>query len=184
MNFKELETKYSADDVKFEDFVDLCSKFSVCREMMVSSYDDYFVDNSDNFIRYRHRDGFGELTIKRKTSDKNNNNRIEVNLPTTGNNLKSVAVFADLLGYSCSFGIWKTAKIYWIDRVVVAYYIVYDRNLKELRRFIEIEANEELNWDSESQAWDEITKWEKIIEPLGITPKNRLKKSLFEMFKK
>jgi adenylate cyclase class IV len=184
MDFKELETKYSADNVKFEDFISISNQFVIKKKLMVSSYDDYFVDASDNFIRYRHRDGFGELTIKRKTSDKNNNNRIEVNVPTVGDNLKTVTAFANLLGYTHNFGVFKTAQIYWIDKVVLAYYVVYDKELKELRRFVEIEADEDLPWDSETQAWDEIAKYEKLLEPLGITPKNRLKKSLFEIFRK
>ena len=184
MDFKELETKYSADGIKLEDFVVIATKFPIKKKMMVSSYDDYFTDSSDNFIRYRHRDGFGELTIKRKTSDKNNNNRVEVNVPTTGDNLKTITAFVDLLGYTHNFGIWKTAQIYWIDKVVLAYYVVYDKDLKEVRRFVEIEADEDLHWDTEEQAWDEIAKYEKLLEPLGITPKNRLKKSLFEIFRK
>jgi adenylate cyclase class IV len=184
MDFKELETKYSADNVKLEDFVSISSQFVIKKKLMVSSYDDYFTDATGNFIRYRHRDGYGELTIKRKTSDKNNNNRVEVNVPTSGDNLKTIAAFVDLLGYTYNFGIWKTAQIYWIDKVVLAYYVVYDKDLKELRRFVEIEADEELQWDTEEQAWDEIAKYEKLLEPLGITPKNRLKKSLFEIFRK
>ena len=186
MNFKEIEYKYDADSIEINKFLDLVElSLPVRKKMMVSSYDDYFVDNEGvNFIRYRHHDNRGELTIKRKVSEKNNNERIEVNVPTAGDNLKTIAAFVDLLGYKHNFGIYKTCKIYWVDKVVLVYYVVYDKNLKELRRFIEIEADEELQWDSEQQAWDEIAKYEKIMEPLGITPKNRLRKSLFEIFRK
>ena len=183
MDYKELETKYSADDIKLEDFISLSNTLPIKKKMMVSSYDDYFVDAAGNFIRYRHHEGRGELTIKRKTSDKNNNDRIEVNVPTTGDNLKTISTFVGLLGYTYNFGIFKTAQIYWIDKVVLVYYVVYDKELKELRRFVEIEADEDLEWTSEAEAWDEIAKYEKLMEPLGITPKNRLKKSLFETFK-
>ena len=184
MQFKEIEYKYDAADVTMVQFVELMETQSIKKKMMVSSYDDYFVDSVGNFIRYRHHDGRGELTIKRKLNVNNNNERLEVNVPTIGDNLKTITAFVDLLGYKPNFGIYKTCKIYWIDKVVLVYYVVYDKDLKELRRFVEVEADEDLSWETEQQAWDEIAKYEKLLEPLGITPKNRLKKSLFEIFRK
>jgi adenylate cyclase class IV len=184
MHFKEIEYKYDAASIEMQKFIDLMETFPIKKKMMVSSYDDYFVDAAGNFIRYRHHDARGELTIKRKINSKNNNERVEVNVPTDGDNLKTVTAFVDLLNYKHNFGIFKTCKIYWIDKVVLVYYVVYDKDLKELRRFVEVEADEDLVWDTEQQAWDEIAKYEKLLEPLGITPQNRLRKSLFEIFKK
>jgi adenylate cyclase class IV len=184
MKFKEIEFKYDADGVSMNRFVELMETMKIDKKMLVSSYDDYFTDAQGNFIRYRHHDTRGELTIKRKTSNLNNNERIEVNVPTEGNNLKAVTAFVDLLGYQPNFGIYKTCNIFWIDKVVMVYYVVYDKELKEKRRFIEVEANEDLPWESEQQAWDEIQKYEQMLEPLGVGPKNRLKKSLFEIFRK
>ena len=184
MENKELETKYSADHVSIEDFMKLIETLDVKRKKMVSSYDDYFVNSSGDFIRYRHTDDHGELTIKRKTSALNNNERIEVNLPTSGDNIGTVQAFVDLLGYKHNFCIFKSCKIFWLDKVDFVYYIVYDKELKELRRFIEIEALEDVKWESEEHAWNEITKYEKLLEPLGISAQNRLKKSLFEQFRK
>ncbi len=184
MQFKEIEYKYDGSSLQMEKFTDLMETFRINKRMMVSSFDDYFVDAAGNFVRYRYTDDRGELTIKRKLSDKNNNERVEVNVPTAGDNLKTVAAFVDLLGYKHNFGIYKSCRIFWIDKVVMVYYVVYDKELKELRRFVEIEANEDLQWDTEEEAWNEIDKYEKLLEPLGITPKNRLKKSLFEIFRK
>jgi hypothetical protein len=63
--------------------------------------------------------------------------------------------------------------------------VVYDpKTLKELRRFVEIEADEDYRWASEQEAWAHVEKYEKMFEPLGITSRNRMKKSLFEIFKK
>lgn len=151
--------------------------------MMVSSYDDYFTNNKDEFIRYRHGDDIGELTIKRKTTDLNNNNRVEVNVPTDGKSSTAITAFVGLLGYKKNFSIFKTCKIAFLEKAVIVYYVVYDENLNEKKRFIEIEASEQYNWSSEEEAWAEVMKYEKILAPLGITPKNRLKKSLFELFK-
>jgi len=184
MHFKEIETKYSADKIKMEAFEALVEPMKPTKKMMVSSYDDYFINKDGDFVRYRYTDDRGELTIKKKTTDKNNNERIEINVPTTGDNLPTVGAFLDYLGYKHNFGIYKTCKIYWLDNMVVVYYVVYDKDLKEQRRFIEIEADESHCWESEAQAWDQVVKWEKLLEPLGISPQNRLKKSLFEMFRR
>jgi len=182
MKFKEVETKYDAAEIQLQAFTDLVEPMKPSKWMMVSSYDDYFTRPNGEFIRYRYTDDRGELTIKQKTNDKNNNERVEVNLPTKGDNLKTVEKFCTLAGYEYNFGIYKTCKIAWVDKVVVVWYIVYDKDMKELRRFIEIEANEDLEWESEEAAWNEVVRYEKLFEPLGITPKNRLKKSLFELF--
>lgn len=183
MHFKEIETKYSANDIDINKFVDLVEVLNP-NWVMVSSFDDYFTNKDGEFIRYRYTDHSGELTIKRKTTDANNNNRVEVNLKTEGKSFKTVQAFADLLGYKLNFSIYKTCKIAILDKVVLVYYVVYDNKLNELQRFIEIEAKEDHDWASEDEAWAEVIKFEKMFEPIGIGPRNRLKKSLFEIFKK
>lgn len=184
MEFKEIEFKYSADEIKFESFMKIIDQLPITKKLLVSSFDDYFVNESDDFIRYRYSSDRGELTIKRKTNNKNNNHRVEVNVPTSGDNFTAVQAFVNLLGYSHNFGIYKTCQIFWLDKVDLVYYVVYDKEFKELRRFIEIEALEDHNWESEEQAIAEVVKYEKMLEPLGITPQHRLKKSLFEIFSK
>lgn len=183
MYFKELETKYSADGIDMADFIKLVSPLNP-QWMMVSSYDDYFVNQNDEFIRYRYHDTMGELTIKRKTTDANNNNRVEVNVPTDGKSGAAVQAFADLLGYKKNFSIFKTCKIAFLEKAVLVYYVVYDENLNEKKRFIEVEAKEEYNWSSEEEAWATVVEYENMLAPLGISAKNRLKKSLYEIFKK
>ena len=184
IHFKEIEVKYSADDIKFESFMKIIDQLPVVKKMTVSSFDDYFVSEGGDFIRYRYTDGTGELTIKRKLHKQNNNERIEVNVPTSGDNFNTIQAFVSLLGYKHNFGIFKTCKIFWFDKVDLVYYVVYDKEFKELRRFIEIEALEDVEWESEEQAWSEVLKWEKLLEPIGITPQNRMKRSLFELFRR
>lgn len=183
MHFKELETKYFADNIGMDDFVKLVQPLNP-EWMLVSSYDDYFTNDKGEFIRYRYHDHMGELTIKRKTTDTNNNNRIEVNVPTDGKSSPSIAAFCDLLGYKMNFSIFKTCKIAFLEKIVLVYYVVYDENLNEKKRFIEVEARENYQWASEEEAWAEIVKYENMLTPLGISSKNRVKKSLFEIFKK
>ncbi len=185
MQFREIETKYDASEISLKQFTALIeSKFKVNKQLLVSSYDDYFTDKDNNFLRYRHKEGRGELTIKRKLETHNNNKRVEVNLPTDGDNIKAVTQFAELLGYKHNFCIYKTCQVYWVDNMVICYYVVYDEEWKEQRRFIEIEADEAFQWESEAQAWMAVEDCEAAFESLGITSKNRSKKSLFEMFKR
>lgn len=183
MHFKELETKYFADDINMNDFIELVEPLKP-EWMMVSSYDDYFINDKDEFIRYRYHDHMGELTIKRKTTDANNNNRIEVNVPTDGKSSDAIEAFAGLLGYQKNFSVFKTCKIAFLEKAVLVYYVVYDENLVEKQRFIEVEAKETYAWTSEEEAWATVVEFENMLAPLGISAKNRLKKSLFEIFKK
>ena len=183
MKNKEIETKYLADEIDMEEFIKLVDKLNP-EWTMVSSYDDYYVNEKGEFIRYRYHDHMGELTIKRKTIDLNNNNRVEVNVPTDGKSSNAISAFCDLLGYKKNFSIFKTCKIAFLEKIVLVYYVVYDENLKEKKRFIEVEANEKYSWPSEEEAWNEVIKYENMLYPLGISSKNRLKKSLFEIFKK
>jgi adenylate cyclase class IV len=182
MRFKEIETKYDATNIKMEDFLKVIDQLPVRDKLLVSSYDEYYTNKDSDFIRYRHSNDRGELTIKRKVNEANNNDRVEVNLPTQGDNVQTVSAFVGLLGYGHNFSIYKTCNIFWTGKVDLVYYVVYDKEFKEKRRFIEIEADEHLEWESEDEAWNEVVKYEKLLEPLGITPKNRLRKSLFEIF--
>ena len=183
MHFKELEFKYGADNIDMADFINLVSPLNP-KWMMVSSYDDYFTNDKEEFIRYRYHDSMGELTIKRKTTDANNNDRVEVNVPTDGKSSAAIEAFANLLGYRKNFSVFKTCKIAFLEKVVLVYYVVYDENLNEKRRFIEVEAHEAYPWASEEEAWTEVIAYENMLASLGISAKNRLKKSLFEIFKK
>lgn len=185
MHFKEIETKYDANNINIEEFQKIVKTLPIRKHLLVSSFDDYFTNKKGEFVRYRQHTDHGELTIKKKMEGaKNNNERVEVNLPTEGDNLEAVTAFLNLQDYSYNFGIYKTCDIYWTDKVDLVYYVVYDKNFKEIRRFIEIEADESLEWESEDEAWSEILKYEKLLEPLGITPQHRLRKSLFELFVK
>lgn len=186
MQFKEIEVKYAADNIKLSDFKQLVQKYDIKSSLLVSSFDDYFVNSTGDFIRYRHG-GSGsrdELTIKRKTNPTNNIDRIEVNVKACGNDILTISTFASLMGYKHDFTIYKTCDIVFTDKACVVYYIIYDQEFKEVRRFIEIEALEDYAWESENQAWEHVVEWENNLKSLGITPQHRLRKSLFEIFHK
>lgn len=184
--FNELEYKFKADDIKLQDFLALMSTLDVTKKKDVSSWDHYLTNsNEDEFLRYRESNE-PELTIKRKVNKNNNWDRIEVDLPLDSNrvNIATVSKFAELLGYTNRKSIYKTCCIYWMDYINFVYYIVYDVNMIEKGRFIEVEINKD-KLDKEIVLVDtHLKKGLEILSKLGLTPQNRLKKSLYEIFVK
>jgi adenylate cyclase class IV len=188
MKFKEIEFKYDAKEIPLKLFTQIMETYGskIDKRLIVSSYDDYFINETGNFIRYRHNNNDQELTIKRKMIQENNNERIEVNMTIVPQDFSTIEEFIKLLGYTHDFRIYKVCNIYWIDKVVISYYLVFDENMMELNRFIEIEANEDLKFRDEIEALNIISYYEKKLNEAGLPliPEKRLKKSLFEMYSK
>jgi predicted adenylyl cyclase CyaB len=182
-DFKEIEYKYRSDDIKLKDFKELMESLNPINLLEVSSFDHYYTNDKDEFIRYRKSETKPELTIKRKLTDTNNQYRTEVNLNLNKNTEQTVEAFVNLLGYKENFRVFKTCWIYYFDNVDVVMYIVYNSNMKELGRFIEIELLEDKKIEKD-KAFEILNEYESKLGKLDITPKNRLKRSLFELFKK
>jgi hypothetical protein len=89
-------------------------------------------------------------------------------------------------GYTFNFSIYKICWIYKLkNNTTVVYYIIYDNEFKEQGRFIEIEADKDYQWESEEQALNVVKDVEKkLTDEFGITAQNRLRQSLYEMFRK
>ena len=183
--FTELEYKYDAKDVSWSAFEELMMSLCPTRVASDSSWDLYYTKTDDPNDFQRFRMGLApELTRKVKTSEVNNKERIEVDLPLApGVSETVITKYVGLAGYEPSFKIYKTFQVYWVDSVNYSYYIVYDEEMKELDRFIEVEINknEVSSMLSPQKVLDE---GEKRLKSLGITPQNRKKKSLFEIYKK
>ena len=133
--------------------------------------------------------GRKEITTKfKRPNAKNNIQREEKNLRVDLTENDTVSAFIKDLGYSLNFEIWKTSHIYNFTDATLVFYSVYDITDKRLvtpKHFIEIEVDEELvSTLTEDQAWGIITKYEAMLEPFGISARNRLKKSLFEMYRR
>lgn len=185
MEYLEIETKYRTDAEQRLKFKDLIKTFEPKAFLYVESTDIYYVKSGDEFLRYRmsselDKSKRAELTFKNKHSEHNNIVRTEVNLRVDNNSAENVETFAEGLGYKRSFEIWKACDIFYMDDANLVYYSVRDEKDK-YQHFIEIEVKEGYP-ESEEQAWDIITKYEKMLEPFGITARNRLKKSLFEIY--
>jgi len=186
VNSLELEYKYNAENISLPAFIEFCNALKPLKKLEVSSWDFYYTNlekgKENHFIRFRQSDN-AELTIKRKTSEANNWERLEIDLPLQGDKLNESTVnkFVSLLNYKFSAKIFKSCFIYWFDNVNIVYYVVYDSNLKELGRFLEIEVNKE-QINNLSNPTTLLKIYEEKLKELNLKPANRLKKSLFEMF--
>lgn len=189
-HFKEFETKYCLDGDKVFEFKQLVENINDQYDFLyVQGPDHYYTKPDGSFLRYRKADndksGRAELTMKSKTDGASNNIiRKEINLRVDKNNFNTIQEFASMLGYTFNFKIWKMCHIYKFKDVTLVFYTVRDEN-SEMTHFVEIEIDEELIPKiSEEEAWNIIRKYEKELLPLGITHRNRLNKSLFEMYVK
>lgn len=186
--YSELEYKYKADSVSLTDFIKLMEELKPIDRLDISSWDTYYTNSEDSFVRFRQSDT-PELTKKVKTKEVNNWQRIEVDLKLDQCIKEStVAKFLELDGYKENFKVYKSCFIFWLDNINYVYYIVYDKELKELGRFIEVEVNKHrvvgLNEKLPNGAVWELNQAASKLDSIGLSPQNRMKKSLFELYKK
>lgn len=190
--FEELEYKYRADNVKLSAFKELMAKLPVLSNLVAASWDIYYAEDGseDSFQRFRMDASRPELTKKVKTKDGNNWVRVESDLPLDPARVseEKVSFHVGLDGYRENFRIFKYCDIYFQLDLNFVFYIVYDRNMTESARFIEVEVNKDRVAELEGQkpglAMDVLRSGEQCLEVLGITAQNRLKKSLFELYRK
>ena len=188
MKFKEIEFKYNADNVSLSSFLEFCTGRKGLNKKIIASGYDHFYDKAsdpDSFYRLRVGEDFNQLTFKRKTSALNNIVRTEHNI-TLGKDVSEDQVKALISehGYGYNTSIFKNCFIFCFDEHVFSYYTVFNTDMKETGRFIEIEASEDHPWTNEGEATAYITMIEKLLRPLGISPQNRVKRSLYELNRK
>lgn len=182
VKFLEVETKYDAKAISLFAFKTACIAEDPSGKCTVESYDHYYTKGRRAI---RHRAGTRpELTVKRKLASRNNFSRVEVNLSLKGVQDDTVKALCSELGYKHNFSIYKHSTIYWYKGYNTVFYTVYSDHTKskELGRFIEIEMDEHYPWKTKQEPWTELKAIEKKFSALGLCPRTRLKKSLFEMF--
>ncbi len=187
----ELELKYSADGISLAKFQTLAEEMNYKKLLVVSGNDTYYTapsalkDTGIEFLRYRHG-STPELTFKIKTNQNNNNSRIEVDLPLSKKVTKFIInKFVEMLGFKENFQIYKECYIYYYDKIDIVYYTVRDKEEgKILTKFIEIEARKDAKFSSQEEAWKLVKEMEQNMAVLGISPQNRLKRSMWEIFRK
>lgn len=184
----EVEFKYSAENIPLTKFTEFCKNRKPKKELIISGYD-YFYANPkepDAFCRHRQSCETNQLTMKRKTADNNNYVRTEHNMdlmPFMKND--QVQALCAELGYAYDYTIFKNCFIFQYDLYTLVYYLCYDKDMKELGRFIEIEMSEHHEWTSSEETYNELIIMEKLCsKDLGISAQARIKRSLWEMYKK
>jgi adenylate cyclase class IV len=185
IQFKEIEFKYKADNISLEGFRTFCEARNPRKTIQASGFD-YFFDNAkdpDSFYRHRVGADTNQLTYKKKKSDVNNVIRDEQNVNLDPKETpEHVRAFLARFKYNFNTALFKTCFVYNYDKYTLVYYICYDTGMKELGRFIEIEMSEEHSWATEQEAYGELVIIEKLCKEIGLTPQNRVRRSLYEMF--
>lgn len=186
-SFTEFETKYKVEEPVLHKFKALLEGNSALEAFLyVEGYDYYYTNSENSFIRYRKADHdlnpLAEITIKAKREEKHNVNRMEVNLKVCQDSHKEVEAFANFMDHHYNFKIWKSCHIYKLRDADVVFYTVRDDE-GNLTNFIEIEVKF-FSGLTEESAWGIIRKYELILNPIGVNAQKRLKKSLFEMYRK
>lgn len=187
MKYKEIETKYNASEISLEDFIEFCEAREPNSQVIASGYDHFYDKEGDDTSFCRHRVGpdLNQLSFKRKTQDTNNFIRTEHNINLNGTTVDQIeALCKDLGGYTYNFSIFKNCFVYKYDRYTLVYYVCYTKDLKELGRFVEIEMSEDGVWRNEDEAWMALRKIEIQLKTLGVSANARIRRSLFEMFRK
>jgi len=191
-NYIEFESKYRLDLKNHFKWKEIVSNIEGLKEFVYAESDDiYYTKNNQDyeFIRYRFsnttKEKRAELTIKKKTNENNNIKRFEKNLRVDYNSKDTVESFVESLGFKKNFRIKKPGvHIYRFKDATLPLYTVIDEK-ENIDHFIEIEINEDLiSQITEQEAWDIIKKYEDYLKPLGISPQNRMKLSLFEIYRK
>jgi adenylate cyclase class IV len=182
----ELEFKYDGSDIKLAKFIEFAQSQNPVKRVEGSGWDYYYSGPGQefDFIRFR-KGGLCELTIKMKNNEKNNNNRFELDLPLSDKVPdKLVEIFVGLFGFKENFRVYKYFDIYWFEKVDIVYYTIYNKDMNEVGRRVEIEARKDYPFKSAAEGEAEVKAMEQKMAEIGITPQMRMKKSMWEQFRK
>lgn len=186
--YLEIEFKYSAKNISLQSFSEFVSTLKGPFKYKEASGYDYFYDDpqdEDGFYRLRIGHDIRQITYKHKTKEVNNYVRDEHNLNLVKSmTFDAMVAYVASLGYTFNNKIFKSCFIYEFETYTLVYYVCSDSNISELGRFIEIEMKEDYPWSSQMDAWNELVALERICKPLGVSPQARVKRSLFELYKK
>lgn len=182
---REIEFKYNAA-VSLSTFKAFCEGRKPDKFIIISGYDHFYANNDPNsFYRHRVNTNENQLTFKRKTVDDNSFIREEHNIDLPLNvSEDKIKALCGVNNYQYNTSIFKNCFIYNYNYYTLVYYVVYDIDLKEAGRFIEIEMKEDYDWNSETEAFNELLALERLCKPLGLSNEVRINKSLFEMYRR
>jgi adenylate cyclase class IV len=189
----EFESKYRVEDHLLIKFKQIVGKLPNLKKFLyVEGEDDYHTKPDGSFARYRQAahgtDGQRcEVTLKVKPEGARNNIiRREINWRTDITPKEAINAGLEMMGYKYNFSIYKICQIYILDDATLVFYTVFDTTKDSPSKtdtFVEIEVDEHLTSTlTEEQAMGIISKYEKVLEPIGLSAQRRLRKSLFELY--
>lgn len=94
------------------------------------------------------------------------------------------------MGFVFNFTIIKSCQIYKFDEATLVFYTVYDvtdgTTSSKVDHFVEIEVREDLikTGLTEEEAWAIVEKYEKVLAPVGVSNKKRLRLQLWDIYKR
>jgi len=190
--FTEFETKYSSDISQLSQFKSIVEALPGLIEFTYAEGPDTYLTKSDgSFGRYRvakypHDTKYAQWTLKFKpTGARNNISRLEYNWRVDGTPAQEILDGAEAMGFSFNFKISKQCHIYRFEDATLVFYSVREDGAVKEDYFMEVEITEETVHElTEEQAWGVIRKYEKILEPVGVNAQKRMRRSLFEMYKR
>src|ERR1035437_2456272 len=190
--FTEFETKYTSDISQLTRFKEIVEALPNLQEFTYAEGPDTYMTKPDgSFGRYRkakypHDTQYAQWTVKLKPAGaKHNISRLEYNWRVDGTPMQEILDGAVAMGFSFNFKISKSCHIYRLPECTLVFYNVREEGSDKEDFYIEIEITEETVHElTEEQALDIIRKYEKILEPVGVTAQKRMRRSLFEMYRK
>jgi len=190
--FTEFETKYNSDITNLSQFKSIVETIPDLLDFTYAEGPDTYLTKPDgSFGRYRvakypSDTKYAQWTLKFKpVGAKNNISRLEYNWRVDGTPEQEILDGATAMGFTFNFKITKQCHIYRFKDATLVFYSVREEGITKEDYYVEIEITEETVHElTEDQAWEVIRKYEKILEPVGVNAQKRLRKSLFEMYKK
>lgn len=190
--FTEFETKYSSDIGQLSQFKSIVENLPGLLDFTYAEGPDTYMTKPDgSFGRYRkakypHGTTYAQWTLKLKpVGAKNNISRLEYNWRVDGTPEQEILDGAEAMGFTFNFKISKSCHIYRFPECTLVFYSVREADSSKDDYYMEIEITEETVHElTEDQAWEIIRKYEKILEPVGVNAQKRMRKSLFEMYRK
>lgn len=184
----EFEHKYEAEDVLPEIFMQVCMERSPERYLRAVGPDAYY-EQGDNVLRHRLSGGAGELTVKRRKSELDSEDRLEIDLhfdPKTS--VVDVQRFLQATGWARTFTVLKDCRIFWFREgameVNVSYYeswLLQDDPEPTRKRFVEIEIEKGTKYNpTDARAF--LLYWRNHLLRNGVALGDRINESLYELY--
>lgn len=185
----EFETKYRVAAEDLFPFKSILEEKGYDTFLYAEGPDYYYTLSDGSFARYRKgvNEKRAEITFKDKPQGATSNiKRHEVDWRVDNTSYEDIKEGLEMRGYSFNFEIYKMCHIYKKDDINVVFYTVRSDRHKDEHHYVELEIDKaKISKYTENQALEAIREAENVfLVPLGYSYKNRLSKSLFEIYRR